>query len=68
MNISGADNLSSIRQAMGMVNLRSAMNQDAQTVDRILQGLEELDEVRVDQDGESAHAQKGLGSSLDTRA
>ena len=32
-------NIQSVRQAIGMANLRNAMNQDALSVDTILQGM-----------------------------
>lgn len=33
-------NITSIRQAMGMVNLRKAMNQDAQSVTMLMEGMQ----------------------------
>lgn len=43
MNISfDMSNLQSVKQAIGMVNLRRAMNQDAESVATLIKGMQEI--------------------------
>lgn len=67
MRINGAEHLRSIQQAMSMVTMRNAMNQDAQTVDRLIEGLEEL-EAAGETTGGGQGQRPGLGTEIDIRA
>ena len=68
MRIDGSEHLNSIKQAISMVSLRNAMNQDARSVDRILQSLEEMDAARAENQARTTSVQQSLGASVDTRA
>jgi len=45
MSAIGSQNLASVRQALSMANLETAMNRDEGTVDGLLEGMEEQTEM-----------------------
>ena len=67
MRINGAEHLRSIQQAMSMVTMRNAMNQDAQTVDKLLEGLEERENTGGSKTS-GASPRIDLGTEIDIRA
>ena len=67
MEISGAEQIRSIQQAISMVSMRNALNQDANSVDRMVQGLEELDKAMQESSSKAALKDLGLGVNVDTR-
>lgn len=56
-------NLQSVRQALGIANMRAAMNQDAQSVASIIKSLEETSAKAMEM-SVTPH----IGSNIDLRA
>ena len=67
MSISApSTNLSSIQSALGMSAMRNAMNQDAQTVAGLLEGMEEMTE-EIQEIQNQANGQGSKAVYLDVR-